>query len=58
QKTIPARNAAGRCHGCGDTVSTEWRTGPDGKGTLCNRCGLQFSKASKLNALRQQALVG
>ncbi|KAK4199200.1 hypothetical protein QBC40DRAFT_228415 [Triangularia verruculosa] len=44
KKTIPARNAAGKCYNCDCTESTEWRKGPEGARTLCNRCGLQYSK--------------
>ncbi|KAK4671930.1 hypothetical protein QC764_609970 [Podospora pseudoanserina] len=44
KKTIPARNAAGKCYNCDCTESTEWRKGPEGPRTLCNRCGLQYSK--------------
>ncbi|KAK0667797.1 hypothetical protein QBC41DRAFT_323210 [Cercophora samala] len=44
KKTISARNAAGKCYNCDCTESTEWRKGPEGPKTLCNRCGLQYSK--------------
>lgn len=36
----PARS----CHRCGRTRTPQWRNGPDGYGTLCNVCGLVFSK--------------
>lgn len=32
------------CMHCGITSTPEWRTGPDGKGTLCNACGLRYRK--------------
>ncbi|KAI9143203.1 hypothetical protein BKA69DRAFT_1123347 [Paraphysoderma sedebokerense] len=35
---------SGRCHSCNTTETPEWRRGPDGKGTLCNACGLHFAK--------------
>ncbi|CAP65501.1 uncharacterized protein PODANS_6_9970, partial [Podospora anserina S mat+] len=48
QKTIPTRNAAGKCYNCDCTESTEWRKGSEGARTLCNRCGLQYSKRNML----------
>ncbi|CEQ39158.1 SPOSA6832_00655 [Sporobolomyces salmonicolor] len=39
-------NAAQRsCANCGRTNSAEWRSGPTGPKTLCNACGLRWSKA-------------
>ncbi|KAJ3401942.1 blue light receptor [Chytriomyces hyalinus] len=32
------------CHQCGSTTSPEWRKGPLGPKTLCNACGLAYSK--------------
>ena len=32
------------CHQCGVQETPEWRRGPDGSHTLCNACGLRFSK--------------
>jgi len=33
------------CANCGRTTSAEWRSGPTGPKTLCNACGLRWSKA-------------
>eukprot|EP01088_Endostelium_zonatum_P012761 TRINITY_DN27029_c0_g1_i1.p1 TRINITY_DN27029_c0_g1~~TRINITY_DN27029_c0_g1_i1.p1 ORF type:complete len:197 (-),score=14.55 TRINITY_DN27029_c0_g1_i1:131-721(-) len=33
-----------KCAHCSVTDTPEWRVGPLGKNTLCNACGLQFSK--------------
>ncbi|SCV74291.1 BQ2448_6723 [Microbotryum intermedium] len=33
------------CLNCGKTQSAEWRSGPTGPKTLCNACGLRWSKA-------------
>lgn len=48
------RKAAGLeqrvCHTCGRTDSPEWRKGPLGPKTLCNACGLRFSKKVKTKA--------
>lgn len=33
-----------KCHSCSTTETPEWRRGPDGARTLCNACGLHYSK--------------
>ena len=39
------RNEVDRvCTSCQATSSPEWRKGPKGPKTLCNACGIQFSK--------------
>ncbi|KAJ3145598.1 blue light receptor [Geranomyces variabilis] len=35
------------CRQCGTTSSPEWRKGPAGPKTLCNACGLAFSKKQR-----------
>ncbi|ORX61882.1 GATA-domain-containing protein [Hesseltinella vesiculosa] len=35
------------CMDCGTTTSPEWRRGPHGPKTLCNACGLRWSKKNK-----------
>eukprot|EP01091_Cochliopodium_minus_P016025 TRINITY_DN5875_c0_g1_i1.p1 TRINITY_DN5875_c0_g1~~TRINITY_DN5875_c0_g1_i1.p1 ORF type:complete len:151 (-),score=44.27 TRINITY_DN5875_c0_g1_i1:4-456(-) len=35
------------CYYCGTTTSTEWRRGPDRTNSLCNACGLRFTKNKK-----------
>lgn len=35
------------CHQCGARETPEWRRGPDGSHTLCNACGLRFSKMER-----------
>jgi len=35
------------CTNCGVTSTPEWRSGPLGKRTLCNACGLRYSKSKK-----------
>lgn len=49
--------AAGQraCANCARTTSAEWRTGPTGPKSLCNRCGLRWSKAKKTAAAQQAA---
>lgn len=34
-----------RCTSCGTSNSPEWRKGPTGQKTLCNACGLRFSRS-------------
>ncbi len=36
-----------KCERCATTTTLEWRKGPNGNATLCNRCGVAFSKAMK-----------
>jgi len=36
-----------KCHSCNTTTTPEWRKGPDGPKTLCNACGLRYSKRMK-----------
>ncbi|ODV78082.1 uncharacterized protein CANTADRAFT_295474 [Suhomyces tanzawaensis NRRL Y-17324] len=35
------------CHHCGSNSTPEWRRGPTGMRTLCNACGLFYSKLCK-----------
>lgn len=44
------KNAGIKCLECGADSSPEWRKGPQGPKTLCNRCGLRYAKK-----LRQQS---
>lgn len=37
------------CVQCGATQTPVWRTGPAGPKTLCNRCGVRYSKMSRRN---------
>ncbi|WFD43221.1 hypothetical protein MPSI1_001878 [Malassezia psittaci] len=43
--------APGVCHACGNSDTPEWRRGPDGARTLCNACGLHFSKLVRRRTL-------
>lgn len=43
-----ADNPSGRCHGCGDQFTTEWRKGPDGAKSLCDACGVSRSVPCRL----------
>jgi len=38
-----------QCEFCHTIQTPEWRSGPNGKKTLCNRCGIRFSKLKKEN---------
>jgi hypothetical protein len=37
------------CLECGATQTPVWRTGPRGPKTLCNRCGVRYSKMCRRN---------
>ncbi|WWD15666.1 hypothetical protein CI109_100088 [Kwoniella shandongensis] len=37
----------GRCHGCGSSVTREWRRGPDGPESLCDTCGMHYARLLK-----------
>ncbi|CDS03712.1 Putative RfeH [Lichtheimia ramosa] len=43
-----------RCHSCHTTETPEWRRGPDGARTLCNACGLHYSKLMRKGSLTVQ----
>jgi hypothetical protein len=42
------------CQNCDATATPQWRKGPNGPNTLCNRCGLKYSKHGKM-ALTQDS---
>ncbi|MCO5613635.1 hypothetical protein L7F22_067913 [Adiantum nelumboides] len=42
--TIMNSSIMKKCLTCGKSNSPEWRKGPDGKKSLCNACGLRFSR--------------
>ncbi|KAI8147676.1 hypothetical protein BJV82DRAFT_596486 [Fennellomyces sp. T-0311] len=46
--------AGQRCHSCHTTETPEWRRGPDGARTLCNACGLHYSKLLRRGSLTVQ----
>ncbi|KAJ2983961.1 hypothetical protein NQ176_g313 [Zarea fungicola] len=48
--------APGRCHRCNTTTTPEWRRGPNGARTLCNACGLQYSKQQRKHLLQTKLL--
>ncbi|CVK94513.1 uncharacterized protein FMAN_03585 [Fusarium mangiferae] len=43
----PLATLTPRCHSCNRSVSSEWRRGPDGAGTLCSACGLHYAKLER-----------
>ncbi|KAL7754271.1 hypothetical protein RI367_000252 [Sorochytrium milnesiophthora] len=49
--------AGGRCHSCNAVETPEWRRGPDGKGTLCNACGLHWAKLRRQKQLEMDKLL-
>ncbi|KAI9144363.1 hypothetical protein BKA69DRAFT_1122585 [Paraphysoderma sedebokerense] len=57
-KKATSKAVTGKCHICGATETPEWRRGPDGKGTLCNACGLQYAKMQKRKKAARNSGVG
>jgi hypothetical protein len=46
------------CASCGTSSSPEWRKGPDGTKSLCNACGLRFSRnISRARKREERALI-
>ncbi|EFA75635.1 putative GATA-binding transcription factor [Heterostelium album PN500] len=43
------------CRHCGTNDTPEWRRGPDGRKSLCNACGLHYSKTVKRENMTPQA---
>ena len=41
----PMNRVQQQCKSCKTTSTPEWRKGPDGRNSLCNACGLRWSKA-------------
>lgn len=46
-KDLCLKRANTICSQCGSTQTPEWRSGPSGSRTLCNACGLFYSKLIK-----------
>lgn len=40
------------CRHCDSTETPQWRAGPDGPGTLCNACGIRYTKKMLLPEYR------
>lgn len=40
----PIREDGAGCSVCGTKTTGLWRRGPEGPGTLCNRCGVRFKR--------------
>ena len=49
QKRTRSRITGRKCAHCGSQKTSEWRMGPEGRGTLCNACGLRYRKKLKAN---------
>lgn len=44
---MPLADSVRKCLQCNTTHTPEWRRGPDGPRTLCNACGLRWSRNKK-----------
>jgi hypothetical protein len=47
-----------RCENCNVDHSPEWRRGPSGHKTLCNACGLRYSRTINRYLNQQRAKGG
>ncbi|KAI7883453.1 GATA-domain-containing protein [Lichtheimia hyalospora FSU 10163] len=57
KKTTQVASSVGqRCHSCNTTETPEWRRGPDGARTLCNACGLHYSKLLRRGSMTVQRM--
>lgn len=54
---VPTAAKTLRCGQCKDTDTPEWRRGPYGSKTLCNACGLYFSKLIKRFGVKDANLL-
>ena len=54
----PHNRVQQECKSCGTTSTPEWRKGPDGRNSLCNACGLRWSKAVRPDGLRPKSEDG
>jgi len=45
RKNVKARHQA--CTSCSTITTAQWRSGPCGPRTLCNRCGLRYAKSKR-----------
>ncbi|KAL6056472.1 GATA zinc finger domain-containing protein 10 [Balamuthia mandrillaris] len=57
RRKSPALPLDHRCAMCGATKTPEWRKGPKGPRTLCNACGLHFSRHTKREKRQQKRNV-
>eukprot|EP01088_Endostelium_zonatum_P021478 TRINITY_DN84_c2_g1_i2.p1 TRINITY_DN84_c2_g1~~TRINITY_DN84_c2_g1_i2.p1 ORF type:complete len:451 (-),score=222.29 TRINITY_DN84_c2_g1_i2:118-1470(-) len=55
---LPADNSNVFCYHCGVKETPEWRRGPAGPKTLCNACGLQYTKKLKEGKMKEKGGKG
>ncbi|CAG8438499.1 14340_t:CDS:2 [Acaulospora colombiana] len=56
QRRSPSAVHGKKCESCHTSSSPEWRRGPTGHKTLCNACGLRYSRTiARENRKREQA---
>ncbi|KAG9013182.1 hypothetical protein FRB90_006129 [Tulasnella sp. 427] len=57
QKKCSRAASSGKCHSCLTTETSQWRRGPDGVRTLCNKCGLHYAVMTERQARSSVAYV-
>ncbi|CAJ0903663.1 4945_t:CDS:10 [Entrophospora sp. SA101] len=56
QQSLKNNNGLKECESCHTNTSPEWRRGPTGHKTLCNACGLRYSRTiARENRKKEQA---
>lgn len=58
EKIQAAEGAARLCPYCDTTKAPEWRLGPLGRNTLCNRCGLRWKKSKNPEEMKAKKPTG
>lgn len=54
KQTILPNGQPKECATCGDTWTSQWRSGPDGNVELCSRCGIAYRKKIEKKIRQQQ----
>ncbi|CAI4054633.1 hypothetical protein SUVZ_16G2590 [Saccharomyces uvarum] len=54
KQTILPNGQLKECATCGDTWTSQWRSGPDGNVELCSRCGIAYRKKIEKKIRQQQ----
>jgi len=54
RKSVKVKHQA--CTSCHTLSTAQWRSGPCGPRTLCNRCGLRFAKSKRTQSIKNSPL--
>ncbi|CAI4053558.1 Ecm23p SKDI_16G2460 [Saccharomyces kudriavzevii IFO 1802] len=56
KQTILPNGQPKECATCGDTWTSQWRSGPEGNVELCSRCGIAYRKKMEKKIRQQQCI--